>query len=117
MTAAEIIAEVRTRLADTAAPYHWASADLLAALNDGLQALFLARPDCVILDDDTTIRVDRPAALTEEADPLPVADRWRSALVYYVLARAYEDDSDEIAAGEAGKAMQFMARFERETAR
>lgn len=117
MTANDIITEVRTTLVDTASPYHWADTALLQWLNDALQALYTRRPDCVVLDDDTVIRVDRPAPLAELADPVGVQDRFRPALVSYVLARAYETDSDEVLAAASGRAALFMGRFEHESAR
>lgn len=117
MTAQDIITEARATLLDSTATYRWADATLLGWLNDGMNALYGRRPDCVLLDDDTTLRIDRPAPLAEVGDPVPLEVRWRPALVFYVVARAYEGESDEVDAGAAGRALAFMARFEAAAAR
>ena len=114
MTGTDIVARARVALVDTASPYRWSDDELLDALNEGIQELFTRRPDCVVLEDDMTVRADRPASLGELADPLPVHPRFMPALLHYIIGRAYETDSDEVVAGAGGRADIFIQRFYRD---
>lgn len=112
MTGQDIIDEVRITLMDTTESYRWADALLLGFLNDALNALFSRRPDCVILDGDEAINLDRPVALVDLDETLVLEDRWRQTLVHYVLWRTYDTDGDQHEEGSKGKALGYKARYE-----
>lgn len=114
MTAADLIAAIRLELLDEDTPYRWSDDELIGWINDGMQALFSRRPDCVVLDDDETIRLDRPADLEEAGDTVPMDLKWRPALCHYVCARANTSENDELEAGAAGRAAAYMGAFEGE---
>lgn len=112
MTAQDIIDEVRLTLMDDVEPYHFTNAALLGFLNDAQQTTYSRRPDCVIMEDDVKIRIDRPAPLDTLSDPIAMEPHWRPVLIHYVLYRAYDIESDQHEAGAAGKALGFKARFD-----
>lgn len=112
MTGQNIIDEARTTLLDSTAPYRWSDALLLGYLNDGLQAVFGRRPDSVIMDDDLVIRCDRPAPLGELDDPVPMGERWRPALVHYVLWRTFDTETDQHQQGARAITIAYKLRFD-----
>jgi hypothetical protein len=112
MTGHDIIDEVRSTLLDTVATYRWADTLMLGWLNDGMAALFAKRPDCVILDTDETISCEKPVALVDLDETITLEDRWRPALVHYVLWRAYDTETDSHEEGARGRALGYKARFD-----
>lgn len=112
ITGQQIVDEVRTTVVDDTPTYRWSDALLLGWLNAGLQALFSKRPDCMLLEDDTAVQVNRPIAMNALSEVLPVDDKYSVALVQYVLHRVFLTDTDELEAASQGRAAAHKALFD-----
>jgi len=113
MTGQDIITEARVTLMDEdATDYRFADTLLLGYLNDGQQALYSKRRDCVLLDTDEVITSDPPVDLAALDETIAMETKWRAPLVWYVLWRTYDTENDEHQQGAKGMALGFKARFD-----
>lgn len=107
------LVEARSLLQDQNVPYRYPDADLVRALNIGLQEVRRLRPDLLLpafvipwFDDAATIDT------TFKATAVPFEPMYRSALIYYIVGRAQLRDDENTTDARAGSLLtKFTAQM------
>lgn len=102
-----IIDDARVDLQDSAGT-RYTTAQLIGYANDGVREMFRVRPDFRLGSYGT------PVPTYVESDTLPIPDNYRMLLTNYLIFRSEVRD-DEYSVN--GRAVQFLARFEKELSR
>ncbi len=104
-TVADYLLEARALLMDATVPYRYSDAELIRAINIGLQQVKRVRPDILFSAADLTFDIP---VVTVSGDAVPLDEMYRDALVSYMVGRMglrdQEDTTDQ-------RAAMMMTRF------
>jgi len=103
-TVSDYVTEARVLLQDTVVPYRYPDADLVRALNIGLQEAYRMRADLFLSALDFTI-----PNVTTLSDPVPMEMGYRQAFIYYMVGRAQLRDQEDTTDQRAGALLQKFA--------
>lgn len=104
-TVADYVEQARVLLLDTrSSMYRYSDAEIVAALNIGLQEAYRLRPDLFL----TTLDYEVPAYAmpTDAATKVPVEIGFRQAFVYYIVGRCQLRDQEDTTDQRAGALLQ-----------
>lgn len=103
-TVGDYVKEARVLLQDTRVPYRYPDADLVAALNIGLQEAYRLRADLFLASLSFTVPdFDTAGVLTT---PVPIEVGYRQPFVYYMVGRAQLRDQEDTTDARAGALLQ-----------
>jgi hypothetical protein len=100
-TVGDYVVEARVLLQDTRVPYRYPDADLIRALNIGLQEAYRLRADLFLNALDFTV-----PDLTSMTDPVPMEIGYRHPFVYYMVGRTQLRDQEDTTDQRAGALLQ-----------
>jgi len=103
----DYLADVRTILLDTIAPYRYDDPSLLIAFNVALIEARRIRADLFVYA-DTTGTGHVPYYATNDSTPVPLEQPFRLAIVFGTVAHALARDQDDV---QDARATTFMALF------
>lgn len=102
-TVAKVITEARTLLQDLVEPYRYSDADLLIALNLGLQTARRLRADLFL-----SVSFTLPNYTANDTTTFAIDEQYRLLFVYFVVGHVQlRDDEDS----EDGRAAAFLGKF------
>ena len=107
MIGSDIITPARYALSDSISPYRWGDDLMLLYLNKGIKEVRKHRADARMNDEG-----DEDGGFTELtaiSETVPLRDEFESPLTDFLLARCFENDSDEKQDSE--KALYYDKRF------
>lgn len=102
-TVGDYVAEARVLLQDTRVPYRYPDADIVMALNIGLQEAYRLRADLFLNALDFTVPEFSAAALTAQ---VPLEKGYRQSFVYYIVGRIQLRDQEDSTDQRAGALLQ-----------
>ena len=107
-TAEQIIARVRVELGDDKQPFRFASPEILTWMRDGEREIVQKRPEALYIG--TGIVTALPAQhLTSPTASVNVAERYETALVFYICYRALAVDAEHAANSQLSQS--FYTKF------
>lgn len=103
-TVADYIAEARILLHDTrASMYRYTDAEIVSALNIGLQEAYRIRADLFLANLAFTVPAFSATTLT---DQVPIEIGYRQGFVYYIVGRCQLRDQEDTTDQRAGALLQ-----------
>jgi hypothetical protein len=102
-TVGDYLTETRVLLQDTRVPYRYPDADIVSALNIGLQEAYRLRADLFLSDLSFDVPAFSASALTTT---VPFEIGFRQSLVYYMVGRIQLRDQEDSTDQRAGALLQ-----------
>jgi hypothetical protein len=106
-TVQDYIGDVRTLLQDVIAPYRYADAELIVALNVTILNTRRLRPDLFLNDGTTTFLDNIPQFTAVNSDAVPIEPGFRLALVHGICGHALERDQEDVQDQRASAFLQL----------
>lgn len=103
-TVADYVAETRVLLQDTISPYRYSDAEIVSALNIGLQEAYRLRSDLFLVDLDFTVEGFTSTSMGSQNVPMEMG--YRQSLVYYMVGRIQLRDQEDTTDQRAGALLQ-----------
>src|SRR3954470_13445938 len=94
-TVGDYVKEARVLLQDTRVPYRYPDADIVNALNIGLQEAYRLRADLFLGALEFTVPDFDPAGGSVLTTPVPVEIGYRQSFVYYRVGRIQLRDQED----------------------
>lgn len=105
-TGQQVDAAVTDALRDVKTAKRWSPQERLRHLNGGIVDILQRRPYAGYV---TEIVTDQPAAITDLAQNIPLADRYEKTLVYWICWQCLVKDSEDVQ--NARKAEEFARLY------
>ena len=94
-TVADLITEARYQLGDETATYRWTDAKLVKYFDGGQTEIYGRKPESVLCASDTRVTTSAPDALTATTSTVALSKTFHDALIHYVCAQVFAEDTDD----------------------